>query len=331
MKKLFSVTLVIIMMFAFCACGNNDTAKKKSESSEKYSASDMTVACLKGPTGIGMAKLMDDSESGKTANNYTFTVAASADEISGKIVTGEINIASVPTNLAAKLYSKTGGKIKMLAVNTLGVLSIIENGNTIKTLKDLKGKTVYSIGQGSNPEYILRHILKKNKLEKDVNIQFVNTNDELIAALVSGKAEVAMVAEPAATTVLSKKETLRRVLSINDEWDKLSEGKLMMGCIVALSSYVSENKDAVDKFLNEYESSINFAIKSTDSAASLCQKYEIIPSAEIAKKSISNCNLVFTIGKGSKKEIEGYFKMLKEYSAEAIGEKLPGDDFYYEK
>lgn len=326
MKRVLSVIIIMALIISFAGCKSNS-----SKSGNTYKATDMNIACLKGPTGIGMSKLMEDSANKKTENNYTFTVAASADEISGKIVTGEINIASVPTNLAAKLYSKTNGKIQVLAVNTLGVLSIIENGNKIKTLKDLKGKTVYSIGQGSNPEYILRHILQKNKLENDVKIQFVASNDELIAALVSGKAEVAMVAEPAATTVLSKKDSLRRVLSVNDEWDKLSEGKLMMGCIVALSSYVNENRDAVNKFLSEYEASINFALSSPKEDSVFCEKYEIIPSAAIAEKAIPNCNLVFMSGKSIKKEIDGYFNALKEYSAESIGGKIPGEDFYYEK
>lgn len=329
MKKLIALLTVTALLSTLCACGG--AKKKQKKESETYKPVNMSIACLKGPTGVGMASLMKKSQNNKTENNYTFTVTASADEITGKIVTGEINIASVPTNLAAKLYNKTGGKIKLLAVNTLGVLSIVENGNTIKNIKDLKGKTIYSIGEGSNPEFILRHILEENGLSDSVKIQFVASNDELTPLIVSGKAEVAMVSEPIATTVLTKKDSLRRVISINDEWKKITDNDLMMGCIVTLSSYAEKNKSQINKFLEEYESSINFANKSQKEAAEYCAEFEIIPSAQIAEKAIPNCNLVFKIGKQDKNGLESYYKVLSNYDKTALGGKLPNGDFYYEK
>lgn len=326
--KLVSIILAAALLFCFVGCGKNPDTVSEPETVD-YTGTDMSIACIKGPTGIGMAKLMQDSEDGKTANNYTFTVASSPDEISGKIVSGEINIASVPTNLAVKLFNKTEGKLQMLAVNTLGVLSFIAQDGGISSLSDLKGKTVYSTGEGSNPEYILRYLLKENGLENDVNIQFVATNDELIAALVSGNAEVAMVPEPAATTVLTKKDTLKRVISVNDEWEKVSDSKLMMGCVVALASFVEENKEQVDKFLEEYKASIEYANSSVEDAANLCAKFEIVPAAPIAKAAIPNSNLVFVNKKDMKKSIDGYFKVLFDYDPSSIGGKMPTDEFYY--
>ncbi len=319
MKKLTSLVIAAILVFALFACGKAEEAPK------------VSVACLKGPTGVGMAKLMSENEEDITMNDYSFTVASAADEISGKIVSGEINIASVPTNLAAKLYNKTEGKIRMLAVNTLGVLSVIENGDTVKSVSDLKGKTVWSTGEGSNPEYILRYVLEENGLVpgEDVELRFIATNDELVAALVSGSAEIAMVPEPAATTVLSKKETLTRVLNINDEWEKITGDGLMMGCVVALDSYVGNNAQAVDDFLTEYEGSIKFANESTADAASLCEKYGIIPSAAVAEKAIPECNVTFATGNEMKAQIEKYFEVLLNADPTSVGGKLPGDDFYY--
>ena len=291
----------------------------------------MEIACIKGPTGVGMVKLMEDAETGNAKNDYAFTVVSSADEISATIVSGDINIASVPTNLAVKLYNKTEGKIRMLAVNTLGVLSVIENGNSISSFADLKGKTIYSTGEGSNPEYILRYLLEQNGMTvgEDVQIQFVATNDELIAQLVSGNAEVAMIPEPAATTVLTKSESLNRVLSINDEWEKVQGDGLMMGCIVALDTFVEENQEAVDMFLQEYESSIYFVKESKSDAAVLCEKYEIIPAAKIAEQAIPECNLTFVTGKEMQKQIIPYFEVLKGFDPTAIGGKLPETDFFY--
>lgn len=321
MKKLISLALCIALVFSLAACAGK----------QNYEAADISVACLKGPTGVGMVQLMNNSDNQAAANNYTFTVASAADEISGKIISGEINIASVPTNLAAKLYNKTEGKLEMLAVNTLGVLSIIENGETINSVADLKGKTIYSTGEGSNPEYILRYILTQNGLDpdKDVTIQFFAANDELIAALVSGTAQIAMVPEPAATTVLAKKDTLRRALSINDEWEKVSDSNLMMGCVVALKSYVEANPEAVAKFLEEYQASIEYAINDVSGAAKLCEQYGIIASTAIAEKAIPECNLTFVSGSEMQEAIGGYFEVLLNADKTSIGGKLPSDDFYY--
>ncbi len=321
MKKLMSILAIVLsLVLALCLAGCGS-----------YKAVDMTVACLKGPTGVGMAKLMSDSQAGTAANNYSFTVASSADEISGKIVSGEINIASVPTNLAVKLYNKTEGKIKMLAVNTLGVLSIIEDGKEINSISDLKGKTIYSTGEGSNPEYILRYVLKENGVDpdSDVTLNFVATNDELVGALVSGKANVAMVPEPAATTVLTKKGTLRRALSMNIEWDAVSDSSLMMGCVVALDSYIDENPKAVEKFLEEYKASVEYALNNINEAADMCTKYEITADSAIARYAIPNCNITYVTGDEMKNSIEGYFKVLFDYDKTSIGGKLPDADFYY--
>lgn len=337
MKKLLSVIAVILsitLLFGLTGCGNTDTSSKpssKPSSSEEYKAVDMHVACLKGPTGVGMAKLMEDGKNNKTANNYTFTVATAADEISGKIINGEINIASVPTNLAAKLHQKTNGKITMLAVNTLGVLSFLSSDESVKTVADLKGKTIYSAGEGSNPEYILKYILKQNNIdpEKDVTIQFVATGEQLSAAMISGQATVAMVPEPAATTVLTKKDTVKRIFTVNDEWEKVSDSKLMMGCVVALDSYIQNNKAAVDKFLTEYEASIKFANSNIDDAASYCETYAIVPKAAIAKAAIPSCNVTYVAKDEMKNSIKGYFEVLLSFDKESIGGKLPSDSFYY--
>lgn len=319
MKKIISILLMITLVFSLAACGKKTEPKN------------ISVACIKGPTGVGMVQLMDNAEKGNGENNYNFKVVSSADEISGKIISGEINIASVPTNLAAKLYNKTQGKIVMLAVNTLGVLSIMENGNTIKSVADLKGKTIYSTGKGSNPEYILRHILKENGLDpdRDVKLQFLAANDELVASLVSGKAQVALVPEPAASTVNAKKSTVNKVLDVNEEWEKISDSKLMMGCIVALKSYVEANSDAVKSFLKEYKASVEFAENNIQNTAELCEKYGIIPSRQVAEKAIPDCNLTFATGKEMQNSIRGYFEVLLNADKMSIGGNMPKEDFWY--
>ena len=336
MKKvlsLLSLMLVIIMAFGLTACGgekDQDTVSSASSAgSAVYTPVDMKVACMTGPTGIGMAKLMAESAEKTTANNYTFTVATAATEINAKFLSDEINIASVPTNVAATLYSKNND-VRMLAVNTYGVLSILEKGDTIKSIADLKGKTIYSTGKGQNPEFIIKHILTENGIdpENDVTLNFVSS-EELVTLLVKGEAEVAMAPEPAATTVMVKNAELRRALSINDEWSKVSDTQLMMGCVVAKASYIKENPEAEAKFLEEYEKSIEFAKTNIDEAAKHCATYKITASEAIAKKAIPTCNLCYVTGKDMKTNVNGYLNVLFTADNASIGGAMPNDEFYY--
>lgn len=335
MKKLLAILLTLSLMLTFVACGdsNNDansSTPATSTETEEYTPADVSVAYMTGPTGVGMVKLHADSDEKKTENNYTFKVAATADEFKADFLAKKINIASVPTNLAAALYNATSGQVRILAVNTYGVLSIIENGNSLKSIADLKGKTLYATGKGQNPEYILKYILEKNGIdpENDLTIKFVDSK-ELTAKIISGEAQYAMAPEPAASTVLTKNDKLNRAISINDEWAKVSDSKLMMGCVIALDSYVQENQKTVEKFLEEYEESIAFATENIETTAQYCEKYGVAASAAIATKAIPNCNLCFVVGKEMKENINAYIKVLFDADAKSIGGKLPADDIYY--
>ena len=323
MKKLLSLSLAVLLVVALVLTAG---CTKK----EEYKAADISVACMTGPTGVGMAKLMADSDAKLTANNYTFTVAGDATGINEKFVKGEINIASVPTNVAATLYNKTNGKVRILAVNTYGVLSILAKDSGIDSIDDLKGKTVYSTGKGQNPEFIFKYILEKNGInpETDLTINYVSGTD-LVAKLVSGEADIALAPEPAATTVLVKNKELNRVLSINDEWSKVSDTTLMMGCVIALDSYIAENEAAVEKFLEEYKASIEFAKTDVDNAAKHCATYKITASEAIAKKAIPTCNLCYVTGKDMKTNVNGYLNVLFTADKKAVGGAMPADDFYY--
>ncbi len=320
MKKtiaLLAVLLLVVLPFAGCSA-------KPAEKTV------VNVGAIQGPTGIGMAHLMVADEAGTAANDYNFTVTSSPEEISGKLVNNELNMAAVPTNMAAALYNKTQGKVKLLAVNTLGVLYILENGNTIQSLEDLRGKTVYSTGEGANPEYILRHVLEKNNLTNDVTIEFLAENTELATKMVSGAVTLAMVPEPVVSTITAQNKDVRVALSMNDAWDAVAgeNSRLMMGCVAVRTEFLESNKAAVDAFLKEYQTSVN-ATDDVDATAFLCERYGIIPKAAIAKKAIPNCQLTFVKGEEMKKQIAGYYNVLFAANPKSVGGKLPDDAFYY--
>lgn len=296
----------------------------------------LSVGALKGPTGAGMALLMERAENGETADEYTFTLASAPDEIVGKVITGELQIAAVPTNVAAVLYAKTGGQVQIAALNTLGVLYILQNvesgSEPITSLEQLRGKTIYATGQAANPEYVLNYLLRKNGLEPgvDVTVEFLGTHDELVALAAAGEAEYFMLPEPNVSAALSKNENLQVVLNLTDEWDKVTDdgSVLTMGCLIVQKSLAEENPDAIKRFLVEYEKSINYIHEDLAGAAALVAKLGIIPSEGVAKKALPNCNIVYIGGPDVRAAIEGYYKVLYDADPTSIGGSIPEGDFY---
>lgn len=342
--KLPSLLLALSMLFALAACGTTGTEDPSSTGaasgaqSTAPAAQDVTlnVATLKGPTGIGMVKLMKDAKDGSTANKYNFTLAGAPDEITAKFMKGEFDIAAVPVNLAATLYNKMKGNVQVMAVNTLGVLYILENGNSIHSISDLKGKTIYATGKGATPEYILNYLLEQNGIdpEKDVTIEYKSEHAELATLMASGKAEICMLPEPNVTSVLRENKDVHRALNLTTEWDKATEkvGKkstLAQGCIIVNKEFAQKNKGAVDKFLTEYKASVDYVTASAVDASQLVEEFGIMPKALIAELAIPNCNIIFLEGDTMKSTMQANLNVLFQANAKSIGGAMPGDDFYY--
>lgn len=278
---------------------------------------------------MGMTKLMDDDE--KENLPYEFTIAAAADELSPLIAQGKVDIACVPANLGAVLYKKTEGKIQALAVNTLGVLYLCENGDTVKSIADLKGKTIYSAGKGATPEYALNFILKSNGLENDVNIEWKSEHAECLAALLANENSVAMLPQPFVTTAQMKNEGVRVAIDLNDAWNDLGlSSSLLTGIVVVRKEFAENYPEATKDFLNRYSASVKFVNENIDEAAELVGKYDIVPAA-VAKKAIPNCHIVCITGDEMKSKLSGYLQVLFDQLPASVGGAMPADDFYYTK
>ncbi|MCD8103698.1 MAG: ABC transporter substrate-binding protein [Lachnospiraceae bacterium] len=288
---------------------------------------------LSGPTGIGAAKLLTDSDNGDTENIYEYVIASDNSEIVSGLTTGELDIACMASNTALNLYNQGVG-IQVIALGTQGVLHILESGSgeEIQSISDLEGKTIYTTGQGNNPEYILRYLLESNDIDPDSDVEIVFADaTEISAGLISGEIEVAMLPVPAATAaILQSDGTVRDALDVNDIWEDLGDGSsLIMTAVVARTEFIEENPDAVDTFLDEYEASIGYVNSNVEEAAELVAGLGITPSAAIAAAAIPQCNLIFISGESMEPAIADYYDVLYEADPDSVGGALPDDEYYY--
>lgn len=295
----------------------------------------LKVGALKGPTGMGMAQLMEQDALGTTAADYDFTLLDSPDDMTAKIINGELDAAAIPTNLALTLYNKTGGAIQLAAVNTLGVLYVLEKGNTINSIADLKGKTVYTSGKGATQDFAFRYILKQNGLDpdKDVTLDFKLQQAELAAAAASGDAPIAVLPQPHVTTAMLKNPDLRIALDVTKEWEKAAGAgnQLAMGSLVVQKKTVAAQPDAVKAFLGEYKTSAEFVNKDSAKAAELIAKYAILPSAAVALKAIPFSNITYIDAQAAKPMLNQFYKVLFDFEPKSVGGKLADEGFYYTK
>ena len=310
MKKKLSVLLATLLMVGgLTAC--NNTTSDEAQTPPATEQTTIKIATLKGPTAMGMAKMIHDQKDLET-KAYDIEVLNAVDEVIPKVATGEVDIAAVPSNVSSALYNKTEGKIVTLAINTLGVLYVVENGDTVHSVSDLKGKTIYSSGKGATPEYVLNYILKGNGLdpEKDVTIEYKSEHTECLAALTNDKNGIAVLPQPFVTAAQMKNDGLRVALDFTKEWTVVNEshpdqktGVLITGVIVAQKEFVEQNPELVKAFLEDYKKSIEFTNSNIDEAAALIAEADIVPEP-IAKRAIPLCNIVYIDG-GNMKELLG--------------------------
>ena len=330
-KKVSALLLALAVTLSLAACGQSGAPSAAgSGSASAGEPVTVRVAALKGPTAMGLAGLEEESAA-DLGVSYDFTLAASADEVTPALLQGELDIACIPANLAAVLYQKTEGQIVTVAVNTLGVLYLVENGNAVQSLSDLKGKTIVAAGKGSTPEYALRYLLTENGInpDADLTIDWKSEHSECVAALGQGAATIALLPQPFVTVAQGKIQGLRMALDLTAEWDALDNGSaLLTGVAVARKAFAEEHPAAVSAFLQDYAVSVDWVNGSTAEAAAVIGEMGIV-DADVAEKALPYCNIVCLTGAEMKAKLSGYLQVLFDADPASVGGALPGDDFYY--
>lgn len=362
--KSAGIAAALILCVAVTACGNNmnktseepeatasvttvseETASAETTVPEETAETETTaeettaaektifnIASLKGPTTMGMVKLMSDSESGLTANDYNVTIHSTADEIVTGIVSAKVDAANVPANLSSVLYKKTEGGISAAAVNTLGVLYVVETGSSISSVADLAGKTVYSTGKGTTPEYVFNYILRQNGLdpEKDLTIEYKSESTEVAALLAEYEDAIAVLPQPFVTVASTKNDKIHICLDLTEEWNKVNDTQLITGVLIGRNDFIDANKDTFNTFLEEYKASVEYVNANNDEAAALIGGYDIVAEG-VAKKALPFCNITFLEGEELKNAVSGYLNVLFEQEPSSVGGEIPDDSFFYSK
>ena len=345
-QKLLALFLVLVLtVSAFAGCGNDKNGKESKGSSRepgqesgqetKETTTEIRIGSLKGPTSMGLVSLMDQSAKGAAKGNYDFTMVTAADELLGKVVSGELDVAMIPANVASVLYQKMKDKggISVININTLGVLYVVSSDDSIQSIGDLKGRTVYLTGKGQTPDYALQYLMKENGLaDGDVVLEYKSEAAEVAAVLAEKEGAVGLLPQPFVTSALSQNEALKMVLDLTAEWDKVQgEGgsSLVTGVTVIRNEFLNQNTAAVKTFLEEYRASVQFTNENTEEAARLITAQGIVAKEPIAQKAIPYCNITYIDGEDMKTALGGYLQVLFGQNPQSIGGGLPAEDFYW--
>ena len=336
MMKKFTAALLaaLLAVSAFTGCAQEAASSEAVSSGlpEPAVGTCFAIAGMKGPTTMGMVKLMADDEAGETRVDYDVQMFGAADEIVPLLVKGELDMAAVPANLASVLYAKTEGAIQVAAVNTLGVLYVVETGDSVTSIEDLKGKTVYSTGKGTTPEYVLNHVLRANGIDPaaDLTIEYKSEATEVAAAMqAAGEGAIALLPQPYVTSLSAQLEGVRVALDLTEEWNKVSQTQLITGVLVVRKDVLAEKEAEFKLFLEDYAASTAWVNENVQAAAELVAGYGIIPKAPLAQKAIPACNITYMDGDEMQAAVSGYLSVLHEQDPAAVGGSLPGEDFYY--
>lgn len=352
MKKAITLLMVLALSAAaITGCSNNaaksasgaavsETANMAEETGSSKAAKEpdqseylLRIGSLKGPTSMGLVKLMDESKKGESAGTYEFTMVTAADELLGKMINGDLDIALVPANMAGILFNKTNHGIRVIDINTLGVLYVVTADDSIKGIRDLKGKTVYLTGKGTTPDYTLQYLLQANQMySDDVTLEYKSEASEVASILSEQPDAIGLLPQPFATVAIVQNEKLKPAFNLTDEWDLVSEGgngSLVTGVTICRSDLLEEQEDAVKTFLDEHKASAAFANDHTAEAAQLVAEAGIIEKAQIAEKALPYCSITYVDGSEMQTMLNGYLTVLHNMDPKTVGGEMPVEEFYY--
>ena len=323
MKKILTLGLILAMALTmFTACSSEEVPSTVSQT--------VNIAALNGPTGMAMVDLMDMED------KYAITTYQAPTDITAKIINGEVDVAAVPSNLAAVLYNKTEGDIVAVSPIALGMLQILGNNADVQEVSDLAGKTIIASGQGGTPEYVLQELLQDNGLTiyEGVNVQWVASHSEVNTQLLSQEGTIAMIPEPFVSTALAQgQEGVTKLFDLNELWEEATGQQLPMGVLVATRSFAEDRSDDLKVLLSDLQASVDYVNDSPAEAAKAIVEHGFIGDEAIAEAAIPNCHIVLYTGDNAAEGIEmlkTFNQTLYDMDPASVGGALPDENLYYQ-
>lgn len=343
MKKLFTIFILMISLLSLTSCSSDKKTEPLYEISDDKFADmeedvtlekiNITIGALRGTTLMGLAQLMKNNSEDMAANIYSFDIANTPDEIITSMMNGDIDVASVPPNIASILYNKSNGKVQVAAIDSLGAMYIVTEGKSVKSFMDLKGKTLYMSGEGTTTEYVLNYLLDKNDIDlyKDITVVYKSTEEDVLDMVSETKDAIGLLSEPYATMAIERNNKLKKVLDINGEWLNIDEdSSLISGVLVARKEFIEKNEPSFIAFLDEYAESVEYTNANIEDVSFILDEFQIL-EADIAQKVIPFCNIIYFDEDIMEEKIETFLKIIFEQDASSIGGSLPEKEFYYFK
>jgi NitT/TauT family transport system substrate-binding protein len=338
MKKVISSILVlglILLSLAGCSSGSKapETTKATEAAAKKTEPISIKVAAPTGAPTLSMIKMIKEQPALGEQVQVSYESIKSPDLVASRIISGEIDIAVVPTNLAATLYNK-GADYKLAAASVWGILYVIGN-EKIESWEDLRGKEIHTMGRGLTPDILLRYLLTKNGLdpEKDVKLTYMGEATELASTYIAGKSAISVIPEPALANVMLKKPDTLILLDLQKEWAKLNPdaSSYPQASLIIKNDLIEKNPEFVETFLQEYEKSIDWLASNGETAGTYSEDLQTGISKQAVINGLQRSNIYYRDSKDAKEAIDKYMKILLDYSPEVIGGKLPDEGFYLEK
>ena len=284
------------------------------------------IELSQGAAALGFAHLMEESELSATQGDYYFKLKTSEAEVLSDFITGAADVAILSPESAARAYhdAKDGGVI--LNINAGNELYCISGNTELKSFQGLKGQTVLSVGQGEQPEYVLRYL--KSQYGTQFDVQYTSIED-ITAQLSADPSKVAIVAEPDASSLLAGVPGTVRAFSLQDSWENVTAtGSLISSVTLVHRNYYENKRAAVDNLLRETAMSIVKAERAANQTAKLAGKFGITQAA-VVPLALPYANLKCITGDQMKSRLGAYLIAIAEVDSAAIGRSVPGEDFYY--
>lgn len=334
-KNIVGLLIISLLVFLLAGCSSTKKVEEKDAKTPTPAESvSLDAAVLRGPTAVGMVKMMEDKPSLGAGGNVNYVLEQSPDVLTSKLLTGEIEIATIPTNVAAKIYNQ-GIPYQLAAMNTWGVMYVISNGVDIQKWTDLKGKEISATGKGAASDVVFHYLLEKNgvKPDKDVTLTYTPSPAELAQLTIAGKNKIAILPEPWVSTVLAKNKNVKLALDLQKEWTRINgtDVPFAQTCLVVNRDFASKHADIIAKFIEQYAASLDWVNKNTTQAGELVKKQNIGIPSDVTQAAIPRCNLRYASSQDSRKAVDKYLQTLLEFAPDSIGGKLPDENFYYKK